>query len=68
MSRREDNFTTTVDAAAAFARQQAEPDDRRPSLAEEADTGIGGYVFPDHDHAARFSLWGAIVPQDEPPF
>jgi hypothetical protein len=70
---REDRFTTTPEDAAAWAHAHAqEADDDRPSMGDLLDDGIGGNWELDRSEsewaAAAHDLWGAIVPQDEPPF
>jgi hypothetical protein len=70
---REDRFTTTVEDAARFERDHADfIDVDRPSEGDLLDSGIGGdwsLTRSDEDWAAAArSLWGDIVPQDEPPF
>ena len=69
----EDRSTNTVEDAAAYARAHADEVDRDvPSASDLVDTGIGGdwsLTRSDEDWAAAArSLWGDIVPQDEPPF
>jgi len=39
----------------------------RPTLSEIHSEGIGGFIV-ESDAAARLDLFGALVPQDTPPF
>lgn len=71
---REDRFTTTEADAGAFERAHHDAGSDRdvPSPSDLLDDGIGGdwnLTRSDSEWAAAArSLWGEIVPQDEPPF
>lgn len=68
----EDYSSRTVADAARLAQNDAADDRDVPSASDLASTGIGGdwnLTLSDEDNAAAArSLWGDIVPQDEPPF